>query len=180
MRGARSPQRDGHPSLLSMAFEAIRVGVRSRIAVRPSPAVAQSAPPLGLTNMLRHSDGPGAVFEAFTNWAVARGLTPYPAQPEALIEVISGDAASVALHTARIDGGNVHRLSEPSTDGVYEDGYLRVAPDHHYLTFRRARIADRSSALFRVAPDGSHLRQLTPYSLRVEVSDLSTARHGPT
>ena len=92
----------------------------------------------------------------------------------------TGAPASVALYTARIDGSHVHRLSEPSIDGVYEDVYLRVAPDHRYLTFLRRRIADETSALFRVAPDGSHLRQLTPYNLGINVNDLSTARHGPT
>ena len=92
----------------------------------------------------------------------------------------TGAPASVALYTARIDGTHVRRLSEPSIDGVYEDSYLRVAPDHRYVTFLRRHIADESSALFRMAPDGSHLRQLTPYSLSVGVNDLSSARHGPT
>jgi len=87
---------------------------------------------------------------------------------------------SIALYTARIDGRNVRRLSEPSSDGVYEEQYLRAAPDHRYLTFLRRRIADETAALFRVAPDGTELRQLTPYSLRVDVNDLSTARRGPT
>jgi dipeptidyl aminopeptidase/acylaminoacyl peptidase len=92
----------------------------------------------------------------------------------------TGVPASVALYTARIDGSHVRRLSEPSIDGVYEDVYLRVAPDHRYLTFLRRRIADETSALFRVAPNGSHLRQLTPWNLGINVNDLSTARRGPT
>jgi Tol biopolymer transport system component len=92
----------------------------------------------------------------------------------------TGDTSSVALYTARIDGGGVHRFSEPGTDGVYEDLYLRVAPDHRYLTFLRRRIADGTSALFRASLDGSHRRQLTPYGLRVDINDLSTANHGST
>ena len=92
----------------------------------------------------------------------------------------SGDTTSVALYTSRIDGSDVHRLSEPGIDGVYEEAYLRVAPDQRYLTFLRRRTADGSSALFRMAPDGSHLHQLTPYDLGIDINDLSTARHGPT
>jgi dipeptidyl aminopeptidase/acylaminoacyl peptidase len=90
------------------------------------------------------------------------------------------DTGSVTLYTARIDGRDIRRISEPGTDGIYEDSYLRAAPDHHYLTFERRRIADETAALFRVAPDGSDLRQLTPFSLHVDVYDLSTAQRGPT
>jgi Tol biopolymer transport system component len=92
----------------------------------------------------------------------------------------AGRTGSVALYTVRVDGSKVHRVSSPGTEGVYEDAYLRLGPDHRYLTFLRRRIADGSSALFRLAPDGSRLRQLTPYSLRADVNDLSTVRHGPT
>ncbi len=102
----------------------------------------------------------------------------------AFTRVVNGtpdpDTGSVTLYTAQIDGQNVRRLSEPGTDGVYEDGYLRAAPDHSYLTFVRRRIADESAALFRMAPDGSHRRQLTPYGLGIDINDLSTARQGPT
>ena len=40
---------------------------------------------------------PDAVFEAFTGWANERGLSPYPAQTEALIELVSG--SNVILST---------------------------------------------------------------------------------
>ena len=40
---------------------------------------------------------PDAIYEAFTGWAGDRGLTPYPAQAEALIELVSG--ANVILAT---------------------------------------------------------------------------------
>jgi len=109
-----------------------------------------------------------------SNSRIAFTLVSGPSDPN------TGAARSVALYTARIDGGDVHRLSEPSTEGLYDDVYLRVAPDHRYLTFLRRRIPDETSALFRVAPDGSQLRQLTPYSLRVGNHDLSSARHGLT
>ena len=92
----------------------------------------------------------------------------------------TGDAASAALYSARIDGTGVRRLSEAGIDGVYEDGSLRVSADRSYVTFRRTQNSDLSTALFRMTPDGSHLHQLTPYSLRADVNDLSTARLGPT
>jgi hypothetical protein len=67
----------------------------------------------------------------------------------------TGNAASVALYTARIDGGQVRRLSEPSADGVFEDAYLRVAPRHRYLCpfayAWRTRLP-RSSASHRTGP----------------------------
>ncbi|MCW2541114.1 MAG: hypothetical protein JWN95_2839 [Frankiales bacterium] len=40
---------------------------------------------------------PDSVYEAFVSWATERGLTPYPAQAEALIELVSG--ANVILST---------------------------------------------------------------------------------
>ncbi len=54
---------------------------------------------MGLTETLRDAEGPDAVFEAFTTWAVARGLTPYPAQTEALIEIVSGSNVIMATPT---------------------------------------------------------------------------------
>lgn len=48
------------------------------------------------------------------------------------------------------------------------------------MTFRRTDLAIDRSALFRADPDGRHLRQLTPFSLNVEINDLSTAQRGPT
>jgi Tol biopolymer transport system component len=92
----------------------------------------------------------------------------------------TGNAASAVLWSARIDGTGVRRLSEAGIDGIYEDGYLRVSRDGRYLTFMRRSNADGTSALFRVAPDGSDKRQLTPWGIRAEVNDLSTAERGPT
>lgn len=96
------------------------------------------------------------------------------------IDEETGAPASSALYTARSDGSQVHRLSEPGIDGVYEDLYLRAAPDQRYVTFLRRPKAAEGAALFRMAPDGSQVRQLTPYNLGINVNDLSSARHGPT
>jgi superfamily II RNA helicase len=43
-----------------------------------------------LTARLPTGEGPDALFEAFTEWCAELGLTLYPAQEEALIEVVSG------------------------------------------------------------------------------------------
>jgi superfamily II RNA helicase len=50
-----------------------------------------------LIDQLPSTADPDALFEAFSNWATERGLTLYPAQEEALIEVVSG--SNVILST---------------------------------------------------------------------------------
>jgi hypothetical protein len=92
----------------------------------------------------------------------------------------TGAPASVALWSARVDGSHVRRLSDPASDGIYEEARLRVSRDRSYWTFERFRPADEKAALFRRAPDGSHLRQLTPWDLKADVFDLSTASRGRT
>ena len=52
---------------------------------------------MDLLELLPAEPDPDAVFEAFAGWAADRGLTLYPAQEEALIEVVSG--ANVILTT---------------------------------------------------------------------------------
>jgi ATP-dependent helicase YprA (DUF1998 family) len=43
-----------------------------------------------LTDRLPRQNTPDATFDAFVAWCGDRGLTLYPAQEEALIEVVSG------------------------------------------------------------------------------------------
>ncbi|MCP2261456.1 Superfamily II RNA helicase [Streptoalloteichus tenebrarius] len=50
-----------------------------------------------LTDQLPASPDPDALFDAFSAWAEGRGLTLYPAQQEALIEIVSG--SNVILST---------------------------------------------------------------------------------
>ena len=50
-----------------------------------------------LVDALPGADSPDAVFDAFASWAAGRGLTLYPAQEEALIELVSG--SNVILDT---------------------------------------------------------------------------------
>ncbi len=50
-----------------------------------------------LTDLVPESADPDALYAAFTDWAAAQGLTLYPHQDEALIEIVSG--ANVILST---------------------------------------------------------------------------------
>jgi superfamily II RNA helicase len=50
-----------------------------------------------LSDLIPPQPDPDALFDAFTTWATGTGLEPYPAQTEALIELVSG--ANVILTT---------------------------------------------------------------------------------
>ncbi len=50
-----------------------------------------------LTDLIPADPDPDSLFETFTDWATTRGLAPYPAQTEALIEIVSG--SNVILST---------------------------------------------------------------------------------
>ena len=92
----------------------------------------------------------------------------------------SGAAASAVLYTAKLDGSDVRRLSQPGIDGIYEDSRARWAPDGKYIVFIRGRNSDGHNALFRMRPDGTDLRQLTPWELDADIFDVSPATSGPT
>src|SRR3954451_9281944 len=64
----------------------------------PSPDVAPLIPdPDDLSALFALGDDPDAVFARFAEWAEAGGTPLYPAQEEALIELVSG--ANVVLAT---------------------------------------------------------------------------------
>jgi superfamily II RNA helicase len=52
-----------------------------------------------ITEHLPDPPGPDAVFDAFAGWAAERGLTLYPAQEEALIELVGGSNVILATPT---------------------------------------------------------------------------------
>jgi len=54
---------------------------------------------MNLTERLPATADPDSLFEAFTEWATDRGLSLYPAQEEALIEVVSGSNVILATPT---------------------------------------------------------------------------------
>jgi dipeptidyl aminopeptidase/acylaminoacyl peptidase len=92
----------------------------------------------------------------------------------------TGFAAAAALYTARIDGTHIRRWSARGIDGKSEENGLHLSADGRYVTLRVGRLSDGQTALFRAAPNGSHRQQLTPWALRADVFDLSTARKGRT
>jgi Tol biopolymer transport system component len=93
---------------------------------------------------------------------------------------VNDSARSAVLHTANLDGSGVRRLSEPGIDGAFEDYRARFAPGGKYLIFVRVRNRDIKAAVFRMRPDGTHVRRLTPWRLDADLPDVSTATHGPT
>ena len=76
---------------------------RKPVLVGPNPARPVRLPGgpdnglVDLLDLLPDGADPDAVFEAFADWAADRGFTLYPAQEEALIEIVSG--ANVILST---------------------------------------------------------------------------------
>ncbi|MDQ3108010.1 MAG: DUF3516 domain-containing protein [Actinomycetota bacterium] len=63
---------------------------------------------MSLTDLLTSGDDPGALFDAFAGWAEGRGLELYPAQEEALLEVLTG--ANVILSTPTGSGKSLVAL----------------------------------------------------------------------
>ena len=92
---------------------------------------------------------------------------------------LNGSAASAVLWSARLDGSDLRRLSEPGIDGAYEDYRARFAPGG-YVIFLRTRNSDGHMAVFRMGPDGTQVRQLTPWELDADIEDVSPATFGPT
>lgn len=86
----------------------------------------------------------------------------------------NGIATSAVLYRARLDGTEITRVSEPGIDGQFEDYYASVAPAG-YLVFGRLRTADFHTAVFRMNPDGTDVRQLTPWSLNGHLPFVSQA-----
>jgi WD40-like Beta Propeller Repeat len=92
----------------------------------------------------------------------------------------TGAAAAAALWSVRNDGTRMRRLSGRGIDGRFEESYLHVSQDRRFQTFRRVRSATGDAAIFRRDLPSGRLTRLTPWALRAEVEDLSTARRGPT
>ena len=72
----------------------------------------------------------------------------------------------------------MRRLSQPGIDGVYEDYRARYDANGQYLIFIRVRNRDIKSAVFRMRPDGSDVRRLTPWRVDADKADLSRPSTG--
>lgn len=88
-------------------------------------------------------------------------------------------AASAVLWKVNLHSGAVTRFSQVGIDGTYEDYFASFAP-RGYVVFMRTRNADFVNAIFRMRRDGTHVVQLTPWSLNADIPDVSPATSGPT
>jgi TolB protein len=70
----------------------------------------------------------------------------------------------VSIWTARADGRHAVRVTDPPSR-VAGDDEAQWSPDGRRIVFTRVLFATDQHAVFTVRPDGSGLRQLTPYSL---------------
>jgi Tol biopolymer transport system component len=99
--------------------------------------------------------------------------------------IVNGGARSLALWIGRDDGTHVRRLSPLDIDPIYEDAGANWSRDRSYIQFLRLR-ADPlddthvQAAVFRMRPDGTSDRQLTPWEINADETDLSQAARGPT
>jgi Tol biopolymer transport system component len=91
----------------------------------------------------------------------------------------NGSARSGVLWTADLHGDHLRRLSQPGIDGAFEDYNASFAPKG-YIVFIRVRNSDIKSAAFRMNPDGTGIRRLTPWSIDADELSVSPARYGPT
>jgi Tol biopolymer transport system component len=91
-----------------------------------------------------------------------------------------GSARSAVLNSALLDGTDLERVSEAGIDGAYEDYHAHYSPDGSYIVFTRVRNKPFAISAFRMNADGSDLRQLTPWKLGGDLSDISPATSGPT
>ena len=83
------------------------------------------------------------------------------------------------LWRSDLDGSHLTRLSQRGIDGAYEDYDASFAPAG-YLVFVRVRNSDIHNALFRMDADGTHVHQLTPWSLGADLPEVSPAWVGPS
>ncbi|GAA3617552.1 DEAD/DEAH box helicase [Microlunatus ginsengisoli] len=69
---------------------------------------------------------PDAIYEAFTGWASARGLEPYPAQADALLELVTG--SNVILATPTGSGKSLVATGLEFATGVHGGRTFYTAP----------------------------------------------------
>ena len=120
-------------------------------------------PCVGVATPIWTPDGRHVVF--------SRVISPFDA--------VNDSARSAVLWRSDLDGSHLTRLSQRGIDGAYEDYVASFAPGG-YIVFVRVRNSDIHNAVFRMAADGSHVHQLTPWSLSADLPAVSPAASGPT
>jgi Tol biopolymer transport system component len=88
-------------------------------------------------------------------------------------------AASAVLWKTDLNGRHITRFSQTGIDGAFEDYRATFAPGG-YVAFVRVRNADGHNAVFRMSPDATDLRQLTPWELDADLPAVSPASSGPS
>ena len=94
----------------------------------------------------------------------------------------SGEAASAALYSVKLDGSDLQRVSSPALAPGTEESAVKFSPDGRMRVFLRGTsIAGvRRFAIFKSDADGSHAQQMTPWELDADRPSISPARSGPT
>ncbi len=100
-----------------------------------------------------------------------RGIGPF--------DQVNNSLRSAVLWRSDLSGRHQTRLSQKGIDGAFEDYDATFAP-RGYIVFIRVRNADIKSAAFRMNPDGSQVRRLTPWALDADELSVSPAESGPT
>jgi Tol biopolymer transport system component len=160
------------PNGRQIAFERdLNDGDSSKIVLKGARSDHRRVPDLGCTDPCAFLDAP-----TWLNSGQRIAYTPVIGP----FDQVNHSARSAVLHSARTDGSDVRRLSQPGIDGKFEEYHARFSPDRSYVVFDRVRNADVHEALFRMAADGSNVRRLTPWKLDAADEDLSLARTGPT
>lgn len=96
----------------------------------------------------------------------------------------NGNAASAVLMKTDLTGDHVERFSQRGIEPRLEDYNATFAPAG-YVVFIRIRNATRPgeafhSAAFRMRPNGTNVRRLTPWRLDADTLEVSPATHGPS
>jgi Tol biopolymer transport system component len=89
-----------------------------------------------------------------------------------------GNAATANLWKSDLQGRHNHRFSEPGLNPTTEETDASFAPAGYLIVLHGRR--DGHTAIFRERHNGTHPRQLTPWSLNADLPAVSPAKSGPS
>ena len=94
----------------------------------------------------------------------------------------SGEAASAALYSVKLDGSDLQRVSSPTLEPGTRESAAKFSPTGRVRVFLREQSVAgvRSSAIFKSDADGSHAQQMTPWDIDADRPSVSPARSGIT